>query len=87
MEEYLDIKVTKIKNKWHARLLDNRKDGKPIDEMACEEKEDIGYICYQLLRWHDKCGGVSPMASDARHRQKYKNPTGKIWWNILDKKV
>lgn len=79
-EEYLDTHVTRIGNRFHARLVDIRK-GKHVDEMACELREDIGYICYQMLRWHCKLGGTSPMATAARQRQKYKAPTGKIWWS------
>jgi hypothetical protein len=54
------------------------------DEMACELRIDIGYICRQLLRWDDKCGGVSLYASNSRDRlSKETNrgkPMGKIWY-------
>lgn len=77
--EYLQIKVTRINGNWHARLFDTRKE-KHIDEMACKLQEDISYICYEMLRWHDKLGGVSPMASAARHRKRETySPIGKVW--------
>ena len=53
--------------------------------MACEDKEDIGYICRTMMRWHDKCGGTSSYASSSRDRlsDTEKNPPrrrGKIWY-------
>ena len=72
----LDIKVTKIRNRWHARLLDG---SKILDEMACISKLDIGWICREMLRWYDKNGGVSKFALAARERQRG-FPTDKIWY-------
>ena len=72
----LDIKVTKIRNRWHARLLD---DSKILDEMACISKLDIGWICREMLRWYDKNGGISKFAVAARKRQRG-YPTDKIWY-------
>lgn len=77
-EEYLDIAVTRIGTKWHCRLT-NILTGSVLDEVACELKEDVGYCCYILLRWHDKCGGSSPMAMATRKRQKHQGPLGKVW--------
>jgi len=71
-----EIKVTKIKNRWHARMVI---DGNFIDEMACELRRDIGWICREMLRWHQKLGGVSKFADAARSRQ-ITPPKGKIWW-------
>jgi hypothetical protein len=74
------IKVTKIKNRWHARLWYNNKPG---SEMACDTKLDIGWICRELMRWWDKCGGSSYHAHKARERHnsfKGENPpVGNIW--------
>lgn len=66
----LQIKVTRIKNKWHARLLKPTANGglEVIDEMACDDRIGIGYICRTMLRWYDKCGGMSRFASEARKR-------------------
>ena len=77
-----EIKVTKIKNKWHARLT---KGDVIYDEMACEQRVDIGVICRIMMRWYDKNGGCSKVASDSRSRlnQKETNhigPVGKIWY-------
>lgn len=69
------IKVTKIKSRWHSRLYYK---GKVLDEMACELKEDIGWICREMLRWFDKLGGNSEFAKAARHRQT--NKIGKVWY-------
>ncbi len=71
------IKVTRIKNKWHARLAYEEK---IFDEMACECLEDVGYICREMLRWDDKLGGESKYASASRHRNKQTIPIGKIWY-------
>lgn len=70
------IKVTQIKNRWHARLI---LEDKILDEMACELKCDIGWISREMLRWFSKLGGESKFADSARSRQTEK-PTGKIWW-------
>ncbi len=74
----LTTKVTKIKDKWHCRLL---KDGSVIDEMVCSNKQDIGFCCHEMLRWYDKLGGTDKMASASRARWKKVNtPVGKIWY-------
>jgi len=69
------IKVTKIKNRFHARLFVNEK---VYDEMACSFKRDIGYICREMLRWYDKNGG-SKWSSAVRKRRGVDTPLGKIW--------
>jgi len=75
--EKLRTKITKIKNRFHVRLLEN---DLLINEMACKEKVDIGWCCTYMLRWYDKLGGESKMASASRDRQKRTNmPVGKIW--------
>lgn len=77
MEEY-EVKVTRIKNQYHARLI---KDGKVRDEMACILKEDIGYICREMLRWACKLGAPTPFAQAARKRQnENEGPKGKIYY-------
>lgn len=80
MEQLTEIKVTKIGSRWHARLFDR---GVVHSEMACAERQDIGYICRQLNRWYDKCGGLCKAADATRTRmQKQTNfagPIGRIW--------
>ena len=71
-----EIKVTKIKNRYHARLLI---DESVYDEMACSLKRDIGYICREILRWYDKSGG-SKWSSAVRKRRGNDTPLGKIWY-------
>ena len=72
----LDTKVTKVKDKWHCRLL---KDGSIIDEMACNDRQDIGFCFHEMLRWYDKLGGSDKMASASRARWKKVNkPVGKV---------
>ena len=73
----LNIKVTFIKNRWHARLLDG---SEILDEMACSARQDIGWICREMLRWYHKSGGISKWTSEARKRQSVAFPTGKVWY-------
>jgi choline dehydrogenase-like flavoprotein len=75
MEADINIKITRIGNRYHSRLF---LDGKVIDEMACELKCDIGWICREMLRWFDKNGGVSRWAMDARKRQNHHQ--GRVWY-------
>jgi hypothetical protein len=79
----LEVKITRIRNRWHARLY---RDKEVYDEMACQLRIDIGYICRQMLRWYDKSGGTSIYASKARERMYKPNnsqsPYGKIWWHL-----
>ena len=71
------IKVTKIKNRWHSRLLLG---DKVLDEMACIDSCDIGWICREMLRWYVKTGGVSVYADATRKRQVNVNPISKVWY-------
>jgi hypothetical protein len=61
----LSTQVTRINNIYHARLMSN---GKIFDEMTCQKKEHIGWICREMMRWYDKCGGTDLHASRARER-------------------
>ncbi len=63
--EPLSMKVTTI-NGWHHAQLS--KDGKVIDEMRCDDKRDIKWICREMLRWFSKMGGCSRWAESARNR-------------------
>jgi hypothetical protein len=72
----MEVKVTKIGGDYHARLID--KNGKILDEYACKEKEDIGWISREMLRWQDKMGNSTPQTRAARKRQTG-NPVGKVW--------
>ena len=79
-----EIKVTKINNRWHARLFHRHR---IFNEMACADKRDIGFICHEMLRWFDKLGGVSKLAYSSRARwpKHTMRPFGKIWYkNKLD---
>ena len=73
-----EIRVTKIKNRWHARCFLN---GEIVDEMACSNKQDIGVICREMLRWlHKMSAHVSNYTDRARHRQStQRGAVGKIW--------
>lgn len=79
MEEKLRTKVTYIHNRYHIRLLE---EDLLINEMACREKADIGWCCAYMLRWYDKLGGSSNMASKSRDRyhKVSKDPKGKVWY-------
>jgi len=72
----MEIKITKLKNRFHARLILH---GKILDEMACQMKVDIGHICREMLRWQDKCGNSTPQTRAARKRQTGKH-YGRIWY-------
>lgn len=74
----LKTKVTLINGRYHARLY---LDEKVIDEMACKEKIDIAWICREMLRWFDKCGGISEWASAARLRHQTP-PKGQVWYKV-----
>ena len=78
MNPIYEITVTKIKNRWHARLL---KDDTILNEMACREQEDIGFICREMLRWANKLGHTVAFTYAARRRvsENKLTPTGKIW--------
>jgi len=79
MKEIFKIKVTQINDRWHTRLI-LIEDDRVIDEMACDTRRNIGYCCFTMLRWADKLGWRSPMASAARSRNKNREP-GKIWYS------
>lgn len=84
------IKVTRIGNRWHARMLI---ENEVRDEMACEYQCDIRLICREMLRWYNKTGGDSRYADRARHRQKswgaqgMCGAKGKTWWHCQTIKV
>jgi len=79
MKEKLRTKTTFIKDRFHIRLLEN---DLLINEMACRDKIDIGWCCKYMLRWYDKLGGMSKMASSSRDRncKNYTEPVGRIWY-------
>lgn len=70
-----DIKVTRIKDKFHARLYQNNQ---LLDEMICQLRIDIGYICREMLRWQDKLGNSNSQTKSARRRQNIN--IGKIYY-------
>jgi hypothetical protein len=76
------VKVTTINGRHHARLF--RPDGSLVDEMACEDKRDLPFICRTVLRWYNKMGGDSQQADRARHRNKEGHGkdglVGKVWY-------
>ena len=78
VEEIFRTKVTKIKDRWHVRLI-LIKTGEVIDEMACDTRLNIGYCCHTMLRWASKLGRKSPMAQAARRRL-VARVAGKIWY-------
>ncbi len=72
-----EIRVTRINNRWHARLFYN---DVCIDEMACENKLDIGWVCREMLRWYAK--GLYPLSefAEAARRRQTSRPFRKIWY-------
>ena len=74
----MKIKVTRINNRYHARLT---QDDVILDEMACSDKQDIGWICREMLRWQDKLGNTTAWTFSARERHNSDpKPIGKIWY-------
>ena len=74
----IQTKVTRIGKRWHCRIFNSNK---VLDEMACDSRLDIGFCFRYMLRWHDKMGGVSKMASASRHRGKNHAISGRVWYN------
>lgn len=74
----LDIRVTKIGRRWHARLL---KGEVVLDEMACENRQDIGWICREMMRWADKGFDQDQFTAASRERHNEDGrPVGKVWY-------
>lgn len=82
----LDIRVTKIGHRWHARLL---KGDIVLDEMACEYQQDIGWMCREMMRWADKGFDQDQFTAASRERHNEDGrPVGKIWYqNKLRKQI
>lgn len=68
-------KCTIIGNWYHCRLFRN---DVLVDEMACDEKDNIGWCFREMLRWQDKCGGGDQFTAAARARQTPKPEYGRI---------
>ena len=81
--EILTTKVTRINNKYHCRLLNNKL---VCHEVVCKEKKDISFCVSYMLRWFDKYNNqYSKMARASRERAtlKPRHPIGKIWYKII----
>lgn len=78
MKDCLDIKTTKIGKRYHALLIHDELG--IIDEMACRDRKDIGFICAEMLKWADKLGYVSALANASRKRMKNYHHIDKIWY-------
>ena len=52
-----------------------------LDEMACKNRQDIGWICREMMRWADKWfyQDQFTFASRTRHN-KDGQPIGKVWY-------
>lgn len=73
------IKVTRIGKRWHARLF--HPDGRIIDEMACVLRDDIGWICREMLRWYDKAGWLPLSRHAMSARRRHNTPrNGQVWY-------
>lgn len=70
----MEIKVRNTNGVFHARLYEGTL---LLDEMSCKLKEDIGWICREMLRWQDKMGNSNDWTTSARKRQ-IKKPSGKV---------
>lgn len=75
-EEYLETRVTFHQEGWLVAVVDTRSSSPcyPLGEVIVKDRAHISPAIEELLRWHDKCGGTSPMASASRARGKYRPP-------------
>ena len=64
-----DITVRRINNGWHIRVLTN---GTVNQEIRVDHKEHIRLAVADLLRWEDKLGNISNMATASRERNAIK---------------
>ena len=81
-DQQLEIKVTRINNRYHARLI-NATTQEVLDEMACQLRRDVGWISREMLRWHSKLGNQSKFAEAARDRQNNSVlPAGRTWTRL-----
>jgi len=60
-----EIKVSLIAGEYHVRLYAN---DKLVDEMACKNKSDLGWVSRDMMMWYSKMGGNSAHAESARDR-------------------
>jgi len=60
-----EVTVKNINGKFHCRIFTN---GLLNQEAICYDRQDIAFTCRSLLRWEDKCGNISRLASSARER-------------------
>lgn len=60
-----EVRVTCINGRYHVRVLT---DGEVNQEAVCQTRAEIGFTARSLLRWEDKCGNISELATSARAR-------------------
>lgn len=60
-----EVRVTCINSRYHVRVLT---DGEVNQEAVCQTRAEIGFTARSLLRWEDKCGNISELATSARKR-------------------
>jgi hypothetical protein len=60
-----DVKVTHIDGGWNIRVFVN---DKLNQESRVFHRQYISTEIREMLRWEDKCGNLSGMASSSRHR-------------------
>jgi len=60
-----EIKVTKIGKGWNIRCFRNKE---IVEEIRVYARVDIGVAIKQMLRWEDKMGVISEMATNSRER-------------------
>ena len=60
-----EVRVTRINNGWNVRVFT---EGQVNQEIRVFDRIDIGKAAREMLRWEDKCGNFSKLASAARER-------------------
>jgi hypothetical protein len=79
----MKLKITQIDSDFHARLYSDT--GTILDEMSCKLKQDIGWICREMLRWQCKLGSTDPWALQAREKQSQTpSPIGSVKYRVQE---
>lgn len=82
-----EVVVTNINGRYHIRVIES---GHVRDEMAVEDRCDIGWACRELLRWQAKLGSEDSSVHASRQRNTIKIqsganascPQGRVWYKV-----
>ncbi len=82
-----EVVVTNINGRYHIRVIQT---GHVRDEMAVEDRRDIGWACREVLRWQAKLGSTADVVLASRQRNTIKQqsganstqPHGRVWYKV-----